>query len=229
MYYAKNELVEAEADKILAKALRLIERNPNLSYYMDKIGRDEALSSHSNNVAKISAIIGAGYRFNLNEMLSLCIGAYLHDVGKTDLNSKILYKPDVFSRDEKIYTQSHTSIGYKLLRDTGLNREVLDIVKSHHERLDGSGYPNCSFAESISIYTQIVSVADVFEAMTADRCYRRAMRMDDVLKILFSDDGLNQTALEILAESVGIRKETKIAAFGRKTDSIYYFPTRKAE
>lgn len=185
-WYATEQILAEEQIKLIYK----------------KICKDKELYTHCNNVAVLSTVIGLAYNFNLNELIEMCTGAMLHDAGKLNLNRAILYKNSVFSSDERQYAQTHTTTGYQLLRDTNLSDIALNIVKSHHEKLDGTGYPCALKRREIPIYTQIVTVSDMYDAMTTDRCYRKALHMDEACNILYEDPGVNKTALSILKESI---------------------------
>ena len=202
MYKLKDERMLGDVRKVGLYALKSIMGDKVLSKISGKIYEDKELFTHSLNVAEISTYLGIIYKFDLNELINLYTGAYLHDAGKLNLDRKILYKKGIFTDKERSYTETHTTIGYKLLKDTSLNESALEIVRSHHEKLDGSGYPDMLDNEEISIYTQIVTVADMFEAMTSDRCYRKAMEQEKVFNKLQNDKGINQTCVDILMNSV---------------------------
>ncbi len=206
MFYLKNEVVKGEIAVLNDFAEQLIRSDEVLVDLFRKIKKDHALFEHSKNVARISATIGLAYNFNLDELINLYTGALFHDVGKLKLNSKILYKAGVFTSDERLYTETHSTIGYKLVKDTILSPASISIVRSHHEKLDGSGYPSFLDRKEIPIYTQIVTVADCFEAMIADRCYRPALSEEEVYEILTKDKGLNQIAVKVLQECIEVHE-----------------------
>lgn len=207
MFYIKNGLVKNDIAMLHEFSEDTIKSDDVLTALFARIKKDSSLFKHSVNVASISAVIGAVYNFNLDELISIYVGSLFHDVGKLNLNNRILYKAGAFTNDERIYTETHTTIGYKLIKDTILNPISIDIVRSHHEKLDGSGYPSSLDRKDIPIYTQIVTVADMFEAMTSDRCYRPALSEDEVYDIMSNDKGINQIAVRILKENIAIREQ----------------------
>jgi putative two-component system response regulator len=114
------------------------------------------------------------------------VSAVLHDVGKIGIPDGILLKPDVLTADERRRMQDHAEIGYRLLAGSGI--ELLEvaakIARTHHERVDGTGYPNGLARDEIPIEGRITAVADVFDALTHDRLYRPALPLDDALEIM---------------------------------------------
>ena len=210
MYELTSKKAMRGVEKVGEYSKLMIERDENLSEIYNLIKADESLLKHSENVAQISTYMGIIYNFNLNDLIEMHTGALFHDAGKIRLKKKILYKKGIFTDEERKYTETHTSIGYKLLKDTSISSLALDIVKSHHEKLDGSGYPNLIDIRDIPIYTQIVTAADMFEAMTADRCYRKALDKDVVFEILEKDKGLNQVCVDILKRSVSIKENIEM-------------------
>ncbi len=204
--------------------------NKDLIELYKKIEKDKELFHHSKNVARLSCGVGLIYGFNLNELINLYTGALLHDIGKLKLNRKILYKKGIFTDSEKQYTETHPSIGYKLVKDLKLEHIITDIIKCHHEKLDGTGYPESLRGNELSIFVQIVTVADMYEAMVSDRCYRKALPMEAVFDILRKDNGINKVVLQILKNNVShkefckaniiempeVAKNTSITGFSEK-------------
>ena len=124
----------------------------------------------------------------------------MHDAGKLFLNKDVLYKPGKLTKDERIFVESHANLGYKALRDCGFNNTILSIVKSHHERLNGMGYPDAIDYTNMSVYLQIAGVADVYNALTSKRCYKKALQKSKTFEIMRKDNGLNQIMVTILEE-----------------------------
>ena len=118
----------------------------------------------------------------------LVIAAKLHDIGKIVVPSEIVSKPSSLSATETAIVRSHVDAGHDVLVQANLPASITDAVHQHHERLDGSGYPLGLIAEHLAIPSQILAVADVFEAMTAHRPYRPAFPERDALRFL-RDEG----------------------------------------
>jgi putative nucleotidyltransferase with HDIG domain len=117
------------------------------------------------------------------------IGALLHDVGKIVVPSEILNKPGPLSPEERSVMERHAAAGSDLLADVEFPWDILPLVRGHHERWDGRGYPDKLAGESIALSARIVCVADVFDALTTDRPYRRAFTIDEALTMMAKDQG----------------------------------------
>lgn len=189
---SNQEIVELA----IAKIDEAFKDNPVLSDWRNLLGND--VYSHSARVCEFALAIADGYEMNLHDRLQIAIGSYLHDIGKFWVNQDVLNKVKGFSKDDRTLVEGHPQLGYHNLRHSNFSREVYDIVHYHHERLDGSGYPELYTEKKISILTQIVSVADVYEALTADRVYHKAKTKDEAIEIMRQDKGLNQVAIRVL-------------------------------
>lgn len=120
---------------------------------------------------------------------SLRIGAILHDIGKIGIPDSILLKPGPLTEAEFDVMKTHPEVGYRILYNVAGHEHALQLVRSHHERLDGSGYPDGLTWEQIPDFVRVFSVIDCFDAMTSPRPYRRAMSIDKAMSIL-TDDAL---------------------------------------
>ena len=201
MFYSKDEDVQKKVATIERFSLLTL---GNIKACSEMLGtmkkHDEYLYQHAYNVARLSTIIGVEYSFNLHELQNIYIGGILHDIGKIYLNQEILYKPDFLNNDERIFIEAHTNLGYKALKPLGLDPLVLNIVKSHHEKLNGNGYPDMLSVDEIPIFVQIVTVADIYDALSNKRSYRAALSREKIFKIMENDDGLNQMAVSLIKE-----------------------------
>ncbi|MEN8302712.1 MAG: HD-GYP domain-containing protein [Campylobacterota bacterium] len=131
--------------------------------------------SHSVNVSIYALALGKELRLSEGEMIQLGAGALLHDLGKSKISSKIINKPGKLTMDEFQEIKKHPDIGYEILKEMGETDEViLNIVKNHHEKLDGSGYGVGLVGDLIKMEIQIVTVADIFDALTTNRSYKLA-------------------------------------------------------
>jgi putative two-component system response regulator len=110
-----------------------------------------------------------------DELAALNNGGYLHDVGKIGVPDSILLKSDRLTATEFARMQTHTTIGERLCGELRSLRSVRSIVRHHHERIDGSGYPDALKGSSIPVAAQIVGVVDAYDAMTTTRPYRKAL------------------------------------------------------
>lgn len=140
-------------------------------------------------------------------------GALFHDIGKIVVADSVLKKNGPLTAAERLTINEHPAAGCELLSEMKTMRRILPIVYCHHERLDGSGYPNGIFGGDIPQTVRIVSVADVFDAVTTDRAYRVAMTFEQAWRILdeeVREGRLDPAATEALKEVIaasGIRRD----------------------
>lgn len=143
--------------------------------------------SHSVNVCISSVVIGIGMELSRKELEQLALSALLHDIGKLVIDSEILEKPGKLTEEEYEEMKRHAEYGYKLLKD---NNDIASVTKmgiyEHHENEDGSGYPRGLTTERIHAFAKIIHVADVFDALTAKRCYKEAMNPADAMEYLMA-------------------------------------------
>lgn len=144
--------------------------------------RDPYTAGHSERVANYSVWIAGKLGMDPDGMKELYKAALLHDVGKIGIPDDILRKPDRLTADEYAAIQLHPVIGADILSNMepkGAMADVIQTARSHHERLDGSGYPDGLKGEEISLFARIVGVADTFDAMTTARSYSKGMSYHD--------------------------------------------------
>src|SRR5581483_966630 len=117
-------------------------------------------------------------------------GFLLHDVGKIGIPDEILQKPGPLTRTERTRMQNHTLLGAEMLSGVALLRgEGLNVVRSHHERWDGLGYPDALRGDETPLGARVFAVADTLDAMTSDRPYRRALTWDDAREEILAQSG----------------------------------------
>jgi len=126
-------------------------------------------------VAKYSTIIAQEMKLSPEDLDKLKIAALLHDVGKIGLPPGLLEKPGALSLDERRQMEQHPIIGERILEKVDDYAEIASIVRHHHERVDGHGYPDRIEGDAIPLLARIIAVADAYNAMTSDRPYRDAM------------------------------------------------------
>ena len=148
--------------------------------------RDSYTEGHSRRVAIYSYLIGKELGFDREKLSRIYAAAFLHDIGKIGIPDAILLKPYSLTSLERKLVEEHPILGYELLRSYNFP-VVLDVVLKHHERLDGKGYP--LGIRDIPLTVNIVSIADVFDALTTDRPYRKALSLEETLSIIEKDTG----------------------------------------
>lgn len=149
--------------------------------------RDEGTVGHCQRLAHFATALGRALGLDDESIAALERGAYLHDVGKIGIPDSVLLKPGRLTTDEYELMQQHTVIGERLCGNLKSLAAVRPIVRHHHERLDGRGYPDGLCGDAIPLSAQIVSVVDTFDAITSTRPYRPARSLDDARSELMTD------------------------------------------
>ena len=152
--------------------------------------RDPYTRGHSERVAGYATRIARAMGFGPTRIEMLEQTALLHDIGKLGIHERILGKSEKLTPAEWEILRSHPVIGEEILRPVFLDPEMLSVVRSHHERYDGTGYPDKRAGNDISIFAQILSVADAYDAMTSSRPYRNAMSVRQAIDELLNNRGV---------------------------------------
>ncbi len=152
--------------------------------------RDPYTAGHQSAVADLSLRIAVELGQAADEVAAIGLGASVHDIGKIAVPAEILSRPGRLSAYEFEMVKAHCQVGYDILGDTRLPPQIADIVLHHHERLDGSGYPDHLAGTQISVAARIVAVADVFDAMASHRPYRPAAGQAAALAELRAGSGI---------------------------------------
>lgn len=148
---------------------------------------DNYTFAHSANVCVLSAVTGISMGYDANKLKELCMGALLHDIGKTKIPNEILNKPGNLTEEEYEIIKQHPRYGYDLLKQSGdISAYASYITLTHHERFNGEGYPLGLKGNDIHEFSRIVSIADVYDAMTSNRVYRRRINISEVVEYLVS-------------------------------------------
>lgn len=151
--------------------------------------KDALTSRHSQRVSEYSVKIARKYGFSDKELDNLRKAALLHDLGKIGIPDAILNKPDRLTQEEYETMKKHVTLGAEILKDFTLVEHAAEGALYHHERYDGSGYPEGLKGSEIPLYGRIIAIADAFDAMTANRVYRKRMPFEKVLSELRSGRG----------------------------------------
>ena len=146
--------------------------------------KDAYLLEHSINVATLISIFAKHLRLDREVIKELATGALLHDIGKIKVDDAVLNKPGKLSDNEFEQMKQHAQFSYDIVDEAGLSSISCEIAGFHHERLDGSGYPNGLCNSEISQFVRMASIVDVFDALTAERVYKKALTPIQAFKIL---------------------------------------------
>lgn len=171
--------------------------------------KDIVTNGHVNRVADLAQKIGEKLALSNEEMDILTKGSILHDIGKIGIPDSILNKPGALTCEEFEVMKTHTIIGEKIIKSLKSFENIKSIIRHHHEKLDGSGYPDKLKDKQIDICTRIVAIVDIYDALTMDRPYRKAMSHEQAFCILQKDakKGLiDSEIVKILKEEISHNK-----------------------
>lgn len=156
--------------------------------YLDTIGilrytveaKDPYTRGHSDRVSEYSVLLGQKLNLDDKTLHILKIGGLFHDIGKIGIPDSILLKDSKLNDEEYSQIKNHPTIGAHMLGDADIFKDIIPVVKHHHERFDGKGYPSGLEGENIPLVARIAAVADTFDAMTSKRTYRNSLPIDVV-------------------------------------------------
>jgi putative nucleotidyltransferase with HDIG domain len=153
------------------------------------ISKDKYTQNHSYRVALYAAKIAFAMKLDTDRIEDVRAAALLHDIGKLDISRELLYKAASLTKEERGAVEEHVPMGTEMLRPVGGSlRRVIPIVLAHHDKFDGSGY-HPTRGEEIPIEARIISVADVYDALTSDRPYRKAMPPFEAKEVICKGSG----------------------------------------
>ncbi len=164
--------------------------------------RDPYTEAHAGRIKDIAVALAVALKVPGDSRRAVKLGAILHDVGKIGVSDSILLKPGALNDEEWKIMRSHPAIGERMLRGIDFLQPALPIIRHHHERWDGRGYPDGLTASNIPIGARIVAVCDTFDAMTSDRPYRKALPLDQACAEIDANSGsqFDPTCARLLVE-----------------------------
>lgn len=194
--------------KVVHKILADIKTSDDvISILSDVFCYDSYIFTHSLNVTIYTIGLATEMKFTEKELFEIGLGAILHDVGKVTVPKDILEKNGRLTADEFEFIKEHSRAGFDLLRNTpNISLITAHCAFQHHERLNGSGYPQGIKGDQIHRYAKILAVADVFDACTSNRVYRKAMLPHEALEILYAGAGtlFDKEIVELFSRTVAI-------------------------
>lgn len=186
---------EIEESSMISQTVQLFDENPTTFSLLGMLHSvkqiDDSTYAHSVNVSIISRLIGSWMNFPEDDLDTLTLAGLLHDIGKCRIPDEILLKPGKLTDEEFKMIKMHPQFGYEILRGQNIDDRVKGAALFHHERCDGKGYPFGYDGTRLTDFSCIVSIADVYDAMTANRCYRSGLCPFDVIAT-FEKEGLNR-------------------------------------
>jgi len=173
--------------------------------------RDELTHNHTQSVSTYARRVAERLRLSPDEIWQVTVAGQLHDLGKIAVRDSILFKPGALTEAEMELMRKHCQVGYDILRQFSNLEKVARLVRAHHERYDGRGYPDGIGGAQLPVGAAIVAVADAFDAMRTDRPYRKAMPMGRALDTLKQGLGtqwhpvVGATFIQLMLEDVAAR------------------------
>lgn len=177
LFDAANEMMAGETN-----TFQLMDILTNIRYF------DDSTYAHSLNVAMLANILGRWLHMDEKDLRLLTVAGMLHDIGKVMIPSEIIKKPGRLTKEEFDVIKTHPLKGYKLLKEKNVNESICQAALLHHEKCDGNGYPIGLKGEKINELAKLITIIDIYEAMTANRCYHEGICPFAVIR-LFEDEG----------------------------------------
>jgi putative nucleotidyltransferase with HDIG domain len=151
--------------------------------------KDQSTEGHTRRVAGLAVQVGDAIGLPPHRLRGLAIGGLLHDIGKLQIPDSILKKPAALTNAEYDLVKRHPEWGDQLAGELGLPERVRQLIRHHHERLDGTGYPDGHVSEQLDVDVRILAVCDVYDALISERIYRRAWTPAQAFRTLSADEG----------------------------------------
>lgn len=190
-----------------SKLVASVDRNPDALLCLTKIReKDDYLLEHSLNVAILLANFANYLGMSEDEVQDLSYAGFLHDLGKIKIPDEILHKPGRLTDSEMEVMKGHVKYGVDYLKSTEIAPPLIQAISEHHERLDGLGYPAGTKGDDISQAGRMLAIADMYDALTADRVYKPGMSSQRAFSILMSDapTRLDQSLVQQFIKCLGV-------------------------
>ena len=196
------------AKEVVSDMVDSIVRNPDAQLWLSNLRkRDEYTAIHSLNVCIFALTFARFLGFNVDEMNEIGIGALLHDIGKMRVPLEILNKEGKLTEKERQIVKQHAQHGFDILKNSpGLPASTIEVVFTHHERKKGTGYPRGLIESQIHLFSRMVAIVDIYDAITSDRVYHHGMNTLDALKNMFKwrENDLDSELVESFIQCLGI-------------------------
>lgn len=203
-----NALQVDEAILLVDEITQSVSRNSSALLSLARLKtKDDYTYMHSVAVSALMIALGKQMGMDRDTLRSLGMAGLLHDIGKIKIPDEILNKPGKLTDAEFEIIKNHTQLGWEMLKPChDVDDIALDVCLHHHERLDGTGYPEKLPREAITQYAEIAAVCDVYDAMTSDSCYKKAMPPADAIRKMAELQGahFDQTIFHAFVKTVGI-------------------------
>jgi HD-GYP domain-containing protein (c-di-GMP phosphodiesterase class II) len=177
--------IQSARDKVAKMVATILEDNFTISSFLSILAYDYYTHTHSLNVSVYAICLGKHLGMSERELEELGTSALLHDIGKSKIDSKIINKNGRLTAKEFKLVQEHSWLGWDILAKVGIeNKKILLGVRNHHEKIDGTGYPDNLKGDEISQFAKIIAVCDVFDALTTKRSYKDSVGTFNTLAMM---------------------------------------------
>lgn len=190
---------EKDVDEKTAKAIREIMSISSLSGVVDKLFLDDMLYTHSIRVSKLATQLGITMNLSDELVYKICVAGLLHDLGKVNTPKEILYKPGKLTEEEFEIIKEHPIDGYNFCKQAGVDDTVCNMVLKHHVKKNSKGYPEGYPTKTLP--EEIITVADIFCALSEKRTYHSALEYRQALDFVDSFEDLDKQVLKALREA----------------------------
>jgi len=172
--------------------------------------RDQQTAGHCQRLASYAVVLGDALHLSPSDLATLRRGGFLHDIGKVGVPDAILLKPGPLTAAERARMNDHTTIGDRLCAGLPSLSRVRQIVRSHHERIDGSGYPDGLTNPDIPLLAQIISIVDAFDALTTVRPYKPALPVEQAYQELRDDAARGWKRWDLVEAFIALGRDGRI-------------------
>jgi len=182
--------------------------------------RDNVTAGHCERLALTGLALGMSLSLDHTSLLALYRGGYLHDIGKVGIPDAILLKPAKLTAEEWAIMQGHSARGAEICRHLRSLAPVIPVIRHHHERWDGNGYPDRLRGTEIPLLARILQVADIYDALTNSRCYKPAYSPQEAIGIIEEETARGWRDPELITQFLRIHKNVivPIVAYTRQSD-----------
>jgi putative two-component system response regulator len=185
--------------------------------------KDSLADGHSDRMVQYAIQLGESHGLQEQELQDLRIGCLIHDVGKVAVPDSILLKPAPLAPEEMEIVRQHPVVGESICAPLRSFRGVLPIIRHHHERMDGSGYPDGLRGEQIPVAVRVMQIADIYDALTTSRPYRVALSSEEALQILHQEAARGWLNASLVSEFSALRRpDENLREGGRSMLASYY-------
>jgi len=185
--------IRTDITQLIELTNEIIDTQKDIISTMGEIGesRSKETGLHVKRVAEYSKLLAIKYGLDKEQSDLIYNASPMHDIGKVAISDTILKKPGKLTPEEFEIMKTHSQLGYDMLKNS--KRDILSaaaiIAHEHHERYDGTGYPNNKKGEDIHIFGRITAIADIFDALGSDRCYKKAWELEKIIELLIEEKG----------------------------------------